>query len=138
MRMTFSPASRICARSRSTCSRAPRKSPSASGLNGPYVIPLTKNFRSPSKKNFDLTPDGAIHACAFDYLESYATGAETERAIKFSEPLKIDSIMGVGGTLDWQNGRVAQQAMATIKNFRADDERTLELVEKFLHQPQLP
>src|SRR4029450_11324857 len=40
------------ARSASTCSGRPRDFPSASGLKGPYVTPLTKNFLSPSKKNF--------------------------------------------------------------------------------------
>src|SRR6266478_5840218 len=40
-------------RSTSACSGRPKLFPFASGLNGPYVAPLMKNFRSPSKKNFE-------------------------------------------------------------------------------------
>src|ERR1700722_13421844 len=51
MRRQFAPRSSICSRSRRACAGEGRVSPSASGLNGPYVTPFTKNFSLPIRKN---------------------------------------------------------------------------------------
>jgi len=91
------------------------------------------------KKKMDSTsPDKVVEAFALDYLEDYAAGPEAQRMIKLSAPLTIDSISGTGGTFEMQNGTILQQALATIKNFSVNDEKTIALLEKFMSVPGSP
>src|SRR5581483_1066663 len=59
MRTRFTPSSPINRKSSRTRSTGGKKSPSAFGVNGPYVTPFRKNFRVPSKKNFARTRIGS-------------------------------------------------------------------------------
>src|SRR5437588_97921 len=67
-RTTVAPISAISPKSRTTTSHSGNCLPCEPTAKGPYVTPLTKNFRSPAKKNLPRTRIGARHAAASDAL----------------------------------------------------------------------
>jgi hypothetical protein len=84
----------------------------------------------------DAAPEKVIEARVLEYLEKYADGSEAQRPIRLSNPLTIDSISGWGGTTEMHNLSIVAQALATVKNFHVNDEKTLALLEKLLARPE--
>jgi len=81
-------------------------------------------------------PEEVIKMSAFNYLKSYAAGDEDEPMVKMSAPLVIDSLSGIGGTYEVQNISLAKQALATVKNFRMNDAKTLAVLTELLGTPE--
>ena len=83
-------------------------------------------------------PDKVIMALASHYLDRYAAGPEAQRPVKLLAPLTIDSFRGAGGLFETGNRSTALQTLATVKNFRMDDDATLTLLEKLWDSPDQP
>ncbi len=84
----------------------------------------------------DSSPDKVIESYTLDYLQRYEGGPEAQRPVMFSDPLTIDSITGLSKTLEMNNLSVVRQALATARNFRMDDEKTIALLKQMLAAPE--
>jgi hypothetical protein len=84
----------------------------------------------------ESSADKVIEAYTYDYLQHYAAGPEAQRPVMLSDPLTIDSIAGLSKTLEINNISVVGQALATAKNFRMDDEKTVALLKQMLAAPE--